>query len=147
MMTYTTTAVREIYPKLALGDPNKPYAFDAELTVTNQGFIEVRNWQAFVGFLNTTILVSAANANLADGSPLPASVDNGTVLQGAPGKTDLLTALDTQQDLEQIQVKVTIGGTIRGIDPKSALLPHNISFADPAWICQRPVTGMFAATN
>lgn len=97
-----------------------------------------------MGFKNDEYLVSASNAVLADGTSLPGSVGNGTVLAGFP-MTDLKTAIKTAGDLTQMEVQVKLVGTQFGVAPPKVPLPSNISLANDGFVCLNAVQGQFLA--
>lgn len=121
-------------------DPTEqPYRFESLLTVLNNGLVDLKSWQVFVGFQHNEYLVSASNAVLADGTTIPGMVGNGTIFSGYP-TTDLKTAVETAGDLTQIQVLVQLVGTQFGVAPPKVPLPSNISLVNDGWLCPRSVS-------
>ncbi|KAL2945307.1 COBRA-like protein 9, partial [Bienertia sinuspersici] len=128
---------RAASPNLNLtgSDPNQqPYSFESRLYIQNNGLQELKSWRAFVGFQNGELLVSASNAVLLDGSPLPSNVSNGTVFSGYP-VADLKTAVQTAGDLSQMSVQVELVGTEFGVPPQQFPMPSNISLANHGFLC------------
>ncbi|KAJ4968970.1 hypothetical protein NE237_015671 [Protea cynaroides] len=135
-----------IPPHLGVGSPTQPYMFESTLTILNNGLVDLKSWQVFVGFQNNEYLVSASNAVLADGTTLPAHVGNGTVFAGFP-TTDLMTAIETAGDLTQMEVLVELVGTQFGIESPSVPMPSNISLVNTGFICPQPkMTGLTEMT-
>jgi hypothetical protein len=133
-VSYAYTGGRELPPTIKSDPARQPYRFESVLTVLNNGLVELKSWMVFVGFQHDEILVSAANAVLADGTRLPAGVGNGTIFSGSP-VTDLKTAVDTAGDPTQTQVQVNLVGTQFGVAPPAVPMPNNISLANDGWVC------------
>ncbi|XP_022769802.1 COBRA-like protein 7 [Durio zibethinus] len=130
-LSYTYTAGNSIPPT----DPtNQAYRFESTLTVLNNGLHELKSWRAFVGFQHKELLVSASNAVLADGSPLPAEVGNGTVFAGFP-MSDLKSAVETAGDMTQMEVRVGLVGTQFGVGAPAVPMPLNISLVNDGYSC------------
>ncbi|KAJ4839171.1 hypothetical protein Tsubulata_032043 [Turnera subulata] len=117
-------------------DPaDQAHRFESTVTVLNNGKDELKSWMVFVGFNHSEILVSATNAVLADGTPLPASVGNGTVFAGFP-ETDLKTAIETAGDITQMRTQVQLLGTLfaKGEDLGTPL-PANLTLVNREYSC------------
>ncbi|KAJ7555856.1 hypothetical protein O6H91_05G057400 [Diphasiastrum complanatum] len=138
LLTYITGAVTMIHPFLPLNDPEQPYKFQATFSLTNQGFKELKNWQAFLGYEHQEILVTAPGVVLADGQQLPAAVGNGTTMAGFP-QTNLKSSIETAGDLTQIMTTILITGTEFGVAPPMVPMPGNISLLNQGWNCGLPV--------
>ncbi|KAJ7253999.1 hypothetical protein O6H91_17G040700 [Diphasiastrum complanatum] len=139
VLQYQVDTVTKIYPFLAAKDPDQPYKFESTLTLTNQGFKEVKAWQVFVGFQHREILVTAVGVVLGDGQQLPAVVGNGTTLAGFP-QTDLKNSIETAGDATQITATISLTGTEFGVAPPSNPLPNNISLLNEGWKCGLPIS-------
>ncbi|KAG2726978.1 hypothetical protein I3760_01G138500 [Carya illinoinensis] len=133
-LSYTYSSGKKLMPNLTSDLSQQPYRFESDLTVLNNGLVDLKSWKVFVGFKHGEYLVSASNAVLSDGSRLPGSVENGTIFSGYP-MTDLKTAVETAGDLTQIQVQVHLVGTQFGVAPPKIPLPSNISLANDGWLC------------
>ncbi|XVF72692.1 hypothetical protein PTKIN_Ptkin12aG0140500 [Pterospermum kingtungense] len=130
-LSYTYTTGTRIPPT----DPtNQAYRFESTLTVLNNGRRELKSWRAFVGFQHNELLVSASNAVLADGTPLPAEVGNGTVFAGFP-TSDLKSAVETAGDITQMEVRVGLVGTRFGVGAPDVPMPRNISLVNDGYSC------------
>ena len=137
-LQYTYTRGQQLPPNLTSSDPShQPYRFESTLLVRNNGLRELKSWRAYVGFQHGELLVSASNAVLADGSPLPANVSNGTVFAGYP-VADLKTAVETAGDLTQMSAQVGLVGTQFGVRSPGIPMPSNISLANDGFICPNP---------
>ncbi|CAN0888877.1 COBRA-like protein 7 [Linum grandiflorum] len=118
-------------------DPsNQAYRFASTLTVANNGRTELKAWRVFVGFQFDELLVSADKAVLADGTPLPAAVGNGTVFAGS-SLPDLKTAIQTAGDATQMEVQVQLIGSRFGPPPNDTNLPlpANVSLTNDGYVC------------
>ncbi|XP_051142046.1 COBRA-like protein 7 [Andrographis paniculata] len=135
LVTYQYTGGARIQPVLSPAD--QPYRFESTLTVRNNGPVELKNWQVFVGFRHGELLVTAGNAVLADGTPLPANVTGGTVFAGSPD-TDLKTAIETAGDVDQMQAVVQLVGTQFGVAPPDFPLPDNLTLVNDGYLCPNP---------
>lgn len=144
LITYHYSTGAQIPPVLVPGDPaNQPYRFESTLTVRNNGPAELKNWRVFVGFRHGELLVSAANAVLADGTPLPANVSGGTVFAGSP-ETDLKSAIETAGNVNEMQAVVELVGTQFGVGGPNVPLPENLTLANDGYLCPNPtVRGIF----
>ncbi|KAJ4968687.1 hypothetical protein NE237_015388 [Protea cynaroides] len=136
-LSYQYTGGNIIPPHLATGSPTQAFKFQSTLTVLNNGLVDLNSWQVFVGFQHNEYLVSASNAVLADGTSLPANVGNGTVFAGFP-TTDLMTAIETAGDVNQMEVIVDLVGTQFGVASPSVPMPSNISLVNTGFICPQP---------
>ncbi|KAJ8444001.1 hypothetical protein Cgig2_020847 [Carnegiea gigantea] len=137
-LQYTYTRGQQLPPNLTGSDPaHQPYRFESTLLVRNNGLRELKSWKVYVGFQHGELLVSASNAVLADGSPLPANVSHGTVFAGYP-VADLKTAVETAGDLTQMSAQVGLVGTQFGVRPPGSPMPSNISLANDGFICPNP---------
>lgn len=140
LITYTSQPGIEIPPFISPADPtNQPYRFESNLTVLNNGPVELKNWRVFVGFNRGELLVSAKNAVLANGTALPANVSGGAVLSGSPA-TDLKTAIETAGDVDQMQVVVDLVGTQFGVAPPIVPLPDKLVLANDGYLCPNLTT-------
>ncbi|KAH0993020.1 hypothetical protein GBA52_004503 [Prunus armeniaca] len=139
-LSYAYTTGAKLPPELKSNPKRQPYRFESVLTVLNNGLEDLKSWRVFVGFKNDEYLVSASNAVLADGTSMPGSVGNGTVLAGFP-MTDLKTAIKTAGDLTQMEVQVKLVGTQFGVAPPKVPLPSNISLANDGFVCLNAVQG------
>lgn len=88
-----------------------------------------------MGFQHKEILVSADRAVLADGTPFPADVSNGTVFAGRFPETDLKTAVQTAGDFNKMQARIELVGTEFGVAPPTAPLPNNITLVNDGYSC------------
>ncbi|XP_057780822.1 COBRA-like protein 7 [Salvia miltiorrhiza] len=140
LITYNNNSTELIPPFLnPVNLPDQPYRFRSTLTVLNNGRQELKNWRVFVGFEHGELLVSAANAVLADGALLPANVSGGAVFSGS-SPTDLKTAIETAGDVNQMRAVVELVGTEFGVAPPNASLPGNITLANDGYLCQNLTT-------
>ncbi|KAL7151126.1 hypothetical protein ABFS83_04G010500 [Erythranthe nasuta] len=141
LITYSYVTGKEIPPILSPADPtNQAYRFESNLTVLNNGPVELKNWRVFVGFDHGELLVSASNAVLANGTTLPANVSGGTIFSGSPGFTDLKTAIETAGNIDQMRVVVDLVGTQFGVGPPSVPLPDNLVLANDGYSCPNLTT-------
>ncbi|KAL1537363.1 COBRA-like protein 10 [Salvia divinorum] len=115
----------------------QPWAFKSTATITNAGLYELKNWKIFISFQNEEILVSVSNAVVTDVDELPAPVGNGTTLSGFP-QTDLKTSVLTAGDLDQIQAKVEMKGSLFGIKPPGFPMPRTIKLVNDGYKCPAP---------
>lgn len=84
--------------------------------------------------------MSATNALLANGTSLPANVSNGVVFVGTGSRTDLLTAIETAGDVNQMEAVIQLIGTQFGIGAPGVPLPSSISLANDGYSCLNPTT-------
>lgn len=133
-LSYTYSGGRQLMPNLTSDLSRQPYRFESDLTVLNNGLVDLKSWKVFVGFKHGEYLVSASNAVLSDGNTIPGSVENGTFFSGYP-MTDLKTAVETAGDLTQTEVQVHLVGTQFGVAPPGIPLPSNVTLANDGWIC------------
>ncbi len=82
-------------------------------------------------------MVSAPGTVLADGTPLPALVGNGTVITGFPAAT-LKNAIETAGDLSLIQAVVQLTGTEFGVKPPNWPMPLSINITNIGYNCSKP---------
>ncbi|KAJ6319901.1 hypothetical protein OIU78_015325 [Salix suchowensis] len=94
---------------------------------------------SMLGFDIEKLLVSATNAVLADGTPLPAFVGNGTEFVGFP-ETDLKTAIDTAGDDTQMEVRVELVGTQFGVGDPGIPMPNNLTLVNDGYTCPAATT-------
>ncbi|XP_051132831.1 COBRA-like protein 10 [Andrographis paniculata] len=114
------------------------WAFKATATVINMGAEELKSWQLYVGFQHDEILVTVDGGAVVDGEGSPVHVGkNGTILAGSP-QSDLKTAIDTANDLTQMQAQVKIKGTQFGGAAKDAAMPKTIKLVNPEYKCPAP---------
>ncbi len=78
--------------------------------------------------------MSAPGTVLADGTPLPAEVGNGTIIMGFPAAT-LKNAIETAGNLDLIQAVVQLTGTEFGVKPPSYPMPLNINVTNDGYNC------------
>lgn len=135
-LTYAFVSRTKEYPNLK-NVTAQPWAFKSTATITNTGLLELKNWKIFIGFHNHEILVSAANAVVVDADALPAPVGNGTTLSGFP-QTDLKTSVATAGDMNQIQAKVELSGSLFGIRPPGYPMPRTIKLVNDGYKCPAP---------
>ncbi|KAK4484357.1 hypothetical protein RD792_006934 [Penstemon davidsonii] len=111
------------------------WSFQAMVTLMNTGADELKSWQIFIGFQNRELLVSAEGAVVVDGDGFPIRVgNNGTTLAGYP-MTDLKTAIDTANDMTQMQTQINLKGTQFGLSEKSNPMPKTIKLVNDGYIC------------
>lgn len=120
------------YPIPPTDPTHQAYRFQSTLTLLNNGIEELKSWRVFVGFQHNELLVSASNAVLADGTPLPANVSGGATISGFP-VTDLKTAVETAGDFNQMFAQVNLVGTQFGAPNIS--LPDSITLANDGFSC------------
>ncbi|CAM6044676.1 unnamed protein product [Sphagnum compactum] len=136
-LLYQVSSVQKIFPYLNGTPQLQPYAFAATATITNMGFSEVQNWAMGIHFQHNEILVSAPGTVLADGTPLPALVGNGTVITGFPAAT-LKNAIETAGDLSLIQAVVQLTGSEFGVKPPNWPMPLSINITNIGYNCSKP---------
>lgn len=135
-LTYTFTKRTKEYPHVKNATA-QAYAFDAQVTILNTMSEDLKGWQFFVGFQHHEILVSVENAVLTNATDFPAKVGNGTTFSGFPD-TDLLNAIDTAGDMNQIQKIVNIKGTQFGVKPPGTPMPKTIKLMNDGFKCPAP---------
>ncbi|KAK2981671.1 hypothetical protein RJ640_022731, partial [Escallonia rubra] len=91
----------KIPPDLRSDPKAQPYRFESTLIVLNNGLEELKSWRVFGRFQHDEYLVSASNADLADGSSVPGLVGNRMVFSGYLSG-DLKTGIETAGDLTQM---------------------------------------------
>ncbi|XP_057760212.1 COBRA-like protein 10 [Arachis stenosperma] len=135
-ISYDLLGRRKEYPKLKNATA-QPWAFNATATVLNTGTQVVKGWKLYVGFQHDEILVSASGAYLFEAADFPAYVGHGTYLVGA-GLPDLQTAINTAQDLNQIQAVLNLAGTQFGVKPPAIPMPKTIKLVIDGYTCPQP---------
>lgn len=139
-VTYTFISREKEFPRLK-NVSAQPWAFKAEASVLNAGDDELQAWKVFVGFQHREILVSADGAVVvpaddgvgggAGGGQFPVEVGNGTYLSGS----DLKTAIDTAGDLDQIEARVSITGTMFGLKSGAIPMPKTLRLENDGYDC------------
>ncbi|KAI5677235.1 hypothetical protein M9H77_08185 [Catharanthus roseus] len=136
LVSYIYTTSSQVPPTFLPSElTQQPYRFQSTLFLQNNGLEELKSWQVFVGFQHKEILVSADRAVLADGTPFPADVSNGTVFAGRFPETDLKTAVQTAGDFNKMQARIELVGTEFGVAPPTAPLPNNITLVNDGYSC------------
>jgi hypothetical protein len=135
-LTYTFIERAKEYPHVKNASA-QAYSFTAQATILNTMSTDLKAWKMFIGFQHHEILVNTDGAVLMDGSDFPAHVGNGTSLSGYP-MSDLLNAIDTAGDLNQIQAKIDIKGTQFGVKPPGTPLPRSIKLLNGGFKCPTP---------
>lgn len=135
-VSYTYNRGRPIPP---FDTTNQAYRFESTVTVLNNGRDELKSWRVYVGFRYRELLSSATNAVLADGTPLPAFVGNGTEFVGFP-ETDLKTAIDTAGDYTQMEDRVELVGTQFGVGDPGIPMPNNLTLVNDGYTCPAATT-------
>ncbi|CAJ1925172.1 unnamed protein product [Sphenostylis stenocarpa] len=115
------------------------WAFKSTATVLNTGKEVVKAWKLFIEFQHDEILVSVSGGILDDGTEFPASVGNGTTFVGA-SVPDLDSAINTAQDLDQIQAVIQLIGTQFGVKPPTPPMPKTIKLLNDGYRCPKPST-------
>lgn len=110
------------------------YAFKSTATVLNTMDHDLKAWKIFIGFQHEEILVSVSGAVIMDGTDFPAHVGNGTSLSGYP-QADLLNAIDTAGDLDQIQAKIELTGTQFGVKDPGVPMPKTLKLMNDGMKC------------
>ncbi|KAL3509010.1 hypothetical protein ACH5RR_028411 [Cinchona calisaya] len=104
------------------------------LSVINAGAVEMKGWQVHVGLQYNELLVSADGAIVVGESGLPVSIGkNGMVFAGYP-MTDLKIAIKITGDYTQIQVQITIKGTMFGLKSGTPM-PKNLNLLNDGYKC------------
>jgi hypothetical protein len=135
-LTYTFTERTKEYPHVKNASA-QAYAFEAQATILNTMSEDLKGWQFYVGFQHREILVSIENAVLTNGTDFPVKVGNGTTFSGFPD-TDLLNAIDTAGDMNQIQKNIKIKGTQFGVKPPGTPMPKSIKLMNDGFKCPSP---------
>ncbi|XP_047313048.1 COBRA-like protein 10 [Impatiens glandulifera] len=136
-LSYTFISREKEYPHLKNASA-QPWAFKSVASILNTGKLELKAWKMFIGFHQQEILVSAGGGVLLDGNDFPASVGvNGTYIGGYP-QTDLKTAIDTANDLTQIQARVEFKGTQFGLRAPGVPMPKTIKLENDGYKCPAP---------
>ena len=135
-ISYDLLGRRKEYPKLKNATAQS-WAFNATATVLNTGTEVVKAWKLYIGFQHDEILVSASGAQLFEGGEFPVFVGNGTYIVGA-ALPDLETAINTAQDLDQIQALVDLVGTQFGVKPPAIPMPKTIGLVNDGYKCPQP---------
>ncbi|KAL6840599.1 hypothetical protein ACP4OV_029463 [Aristida adscensionis] len=129
-LSYTFLERKKEFPRLKNATA-QPYAFKAEAAVLNTMTEDLKAWQMFVGFQHKEILVSVGGAVLLDGTDFPANVSGGATFAGYP-MADLPNSIETAGDMDQIQAKIEITGSMFGVKPPGKPMPKTIKLANPA---------------
>ena len=135
-VSYTYNRGRPVPP---FDTTDQAYRFESTVTVLNNGRDELKSWRVYVGFRYRELLSSATNAVLADGTPLPAFVGNGTEFVGFP-ETDLKTAIDTAGDYTQMEDRVELVGTQFGVGDPGIPMPNNLTLVNDGYTCPAATT-------
>ncbi|KAJ4813248.1 Protein COBRA [Rhynchospora pubera] len=135
-LTYTFTKRTKEYPHVKNASA-QAYAFDAVATILNTMSEDLKAWEFFVGFQHDEILVSVRNAVLTNGTDFPVKVGNGTTFSGFPD-SDLLNAIETAGDMEQIQRIIKIKGTQFGVKPPGTPMPKTMKLMNSGFKCPEP---------
>lgn len=120
-------------------DPkSQPYSFKSTAFIVNQGNADVKDWSLLIEFQNKELLVSASNSVLNNNSPFPFNTSDSNLPASFSGfpNTDLKTAIETANDLTQIQAQIDFTGTFFGSPPPADPLPKSILLDDPLYICK-----------
>jgi len=115
------------------------WAFNSTATVLNTSKEVVKAWKLFIEFQHDEILVSVSGGNMEEATEFPASVGNGTTFVGA-SEPDLDSAINTAQDLSQIQAIIQLIGTQFGVKPPTPPLPKTIKLVNDGYSCPKPTT-------
>ncbi|RWV83654.1 hypothetical protein BHE74_00017139 [Ensete ventricosum] len=138
-LSYVLEQREKIHPFTS--DPaDQPYSFGATATVLNHGASDLLSWTLLIPFRHRELIVSVGGGVLTNGSTLPYNTTldaNATAFSGYPN-TDLKTAIETANDLSQIEAKITLVGTIFGSPPPVVPLPEFLALDDPSYSCPRP---------
>ncbi|XP_047342787.1 COBRA-like protein 10 [Impatiens glandulifera] len=135
-VVYTFTSREKEYPMVKNASA-QAWAFKSQLYVLNSGADDLKSWMVHVGFQYNEMLVAIDGANSMD-MDLPGRVGkNGTVLFGYP-QQDLLTAIETASDYNQMQATVDIRGTQFGL-MKGTPMPKTIKLVNEGYKCPAPV--------
>ncbi|KAL9327948.1 hypothetical protein ACSQ67_002951 [Phaseolus vulgaris] len=108
-------------------------------TFLNTGKEVVKAWKLFIEFQHDEILVSVGGGNIEEATEFPASVGNGTTFVGG-SVPDLDTAINTAQDLSQIQAIIQLIGTQFGVKPPTIPMPKTIKLVNDGYKCPKPTT-------
>lgn len=136
VLSYTFTGREKIYPYLKNASA-QPWSFESQLTVVNQGEVDLKAWMASVHFQYNELLVSAEGATVVGGDGFPYAVGkNATIFSGYP-MSDLKTAIETAGDETQYQVLVNLKGTMFGLR-KGDPMPKSIKLVTPGYKCPAP---------
>ncbi|KAI3844943.1 hypothetical protein MKX03_019318 [Papaver bracteatum] len=140
LLSYTSTLGKKLKP------PSENLAkqackFNSTAKIVNNGLEDLKAWKMYVGFKRAEFLVSASNAVLADGTPLPintSSEDSGPVVFAGFPNADLKTEIETAGDLRQTEAEINIVGTVFGVQPPAVPMPINIALWNDGFICGHP---------
>ncbi|KAE9586291.1 hypothetical protein Lal_00000799 [Lupinus albus] len=135
-LTYTLISRVREYPHVK-NMSKQAWAFKSEATLMNVGDEELNDWQMYIGFQYSEILVSADGAVAMDADDLPAPVGNGTTLAGNP-VMDLKTAIETAGDVNQMSVRVKMSGTQFGLGKEGKPMPKIIKLVNDGFKCPAP---------
>lgn len=152
IITYTVDENVERIIPISPKNATQPYKFDASGTLTNAGYEELQNWELWIGFQHDEVLADAPGLIISSGlEKVPgALVGNGTTIVGV-ANPDLLTSIDTAENLDLIQVDFKITGTEFGVGPGQPIeipLPKNVTLMNPGYNCSKPEmeTSTFSAS-
>ncbi|BBM98965.1 hypothetical protein MPTK1_1g17600 [Marchantia polymorpha subsp. ruderalis] len=142
IITYTVDENVERIIPISPKNATQPYKFDASGTLTNAGYEELQNWELWIGFQHDEVLADAPGLIISSGlEKVPgALVGNGTTIVGV-ANPDLLTSIDTAENLDLIQVDFKITGTEFGVGPGQPIeipLPKNVTLMNPGYNCSKP---------
>lgn len=115
------------------------WAFSSTASVLNTGKEVFKAWKLFIEFQHDEILVSVSGGNIEEATEFPASVGNGTTFVGA-SQPDLDSAINTAQDLTQIQAVIDLTGTQFGVKPPTVPMPKTIKLVNDGYKCPKPTT-------
>ncbi|XP_047162117.1 COBRA-like protein 10 [Vigna umbellata] len=115
------------------------WAFSSTASVLNTGKEVFKAWKLFIEFQHDEILVSVGGGNIEEATEFPASVGNGTTFVGA-SQPDLDSAINTAQDLSQIQAVIDLTGTQFGVKPPTVPMPKTIKLVNDGYKCPKPTT-------
>jgi len=115
------------------------WAFSSTASVLNTGKEVVKAWKLFIEFQHDEILVSVGGGSLEEATEFPASVGNGTTFVGA-SQPDLDSAINTAQDLNQMQAIIELSGTMFGVKPPTVPMPKTIKLVNDGYKCPKPTT-------
>lgn len=135
-LTYTFIERAKEFPHVKNASA-QAYSFKAQAMILNTMSEDLEAWEMFIGFQHNEILVNINGAVLMDGTDFPAHVGNGTSISGFP-MSDLMNAIDTAGDLNQIQAKIDITGTQFGVKPPGTPMPKTIKLLNGGFKCPTP---------
>ncbi|RZC61130.1 hypothetical protein C5167_022875 [Papaver somniferum] len=139
-LSYTPTLGRKLKPTTENLE-EQAYKFKSRAKIVNNGLDELKSWKMYIGFQSGEFLVSASNAILADGTPLPkntSSEDSGPVVFAGFPNANLKTEIETAGDLQQTEAEINIVGTVFGVQPPVVPMPTSIGLSNDGFICAFP---------